>query len=588
MDNHYIKYLKYKKKYLLAGGNYKCNDNLLSIERCVDSTNGTYETIQLCEEHCLDGYKDNYIELYYLLLRITEKQIINDGIVQKIRSLCKLLFDNLVSTYDKLNETDQRILKYNIRFIISVASMLISEHFITNLDIELKSIDFNKKLKLDDDILYYLEDCYTDDLDLFLYEHDNLLKTGKSSFFYRSNLVNIGLLFKCFNDECIDKITAKSGFYYRLKIELLKNDKNLIYIYKNFQESKYNLINLLLLAYSDFDYSKIKKLYLSYLDFYYKTFIKLKLVFYNRKEYETNYIKLIDIITNSGKEYICYLSCNLPSILRFEKFEMTQILISYIGFRTNDDSFYSSSEIVLHDFIRPHNQYGRKTSYSKDEIIQLRELFKKIYKIPDHDRYIILNFIHNKNYEYYHPGLDKLSVKNILQFIIDSLLRIIRHPINYTIYRNLENLIILYLEKNKNNENFNKIVKNRGVSTQSEINPDDLYIKLGLTIIDNDVSYTLSQQELCILEEALRPLTEPYIYDELIKYINNPEYIKKYDLSNDELTKDEIKLFRIIYSSNIEKNKDVLIIILDFLYKEYNSLFTNNHIYTNIKNIYEK
>lgn len=576
-NNYYKKYLKYKHKYLLLGGNFKCNDNLVSGERCLTSTTGPHTTIELCKEHCLHEYKDNYTELFNLLLCITESKIINKEDVDKIKSLCKLLFDNLVSKYVMLNKDEQRILIFNIRFIISIASILIPDPFITKLEIGVENIDFNKELKLDHKTFYYMEDCYTNDLELFFHEYDNLLETGKSSFFYRSNLVNIALLFKCFNDRCIDKITEiiDEGFYKNLKSIL---EKKLDKIFLDFQESKYELINLLLLAYTNFDYTDVKKLYLGYIRFYYDKFPHIAYTYY---EYEKYNIEINNIIEKSGKEYICYLSCILPSTVKFERFEMTKIITSYIGLRENADRLYNSLEILIHDFIDFHQQYQRKLSYEEIELIQLRNFLLMVFNTRnDKIMEMIIEIIHNDNFE---KGGPKLSINIILQFILNKLKSLDRlFIINY-----LESLIILYLKHNDTNTLFNNLVNNRSHSInyirgESE---SELYSRLGLIQRRRITTKPLDPDELVVLENALKPLiTNKNIYDQLLKYFENNSY-KFHDISTYELSEDNIIFIKTICLNEIKKYGEAMNIILDYLYKEYNSLFTDNYIYTNFKKI---
>ena len=107
---------------------------------------------------------------------------------------------------------------------------------------------------------------------------------------------------------------------------------------------------MLLNAYLDFSYEKVKNLYIEYLDFYNKNFNNLELVITEKGKLDESNQRLTEIITSSGTTFFVYLSCNLPSKFKFQKFEVTRILISYLGFRKNNDEFYNSIEILEHDF----------------------------------------------------------------------------------------------------------------------------------------------------------------------------------------------------------------------------------------------
>ena len=224
--------------------------------------------------------------------------------------------------------------------------MLINEPFASSIP---EKIEYNKMLALDAEQFYYLEDSFTEDLDLFYSEYDNLVLSKKSKFFYRSNLVNLLILLKCFSDRCIEKIVlTKGGFYEKLHRQF--RPENFETIFRNFSLKKYEILKLLLNAYLDFSYEKVKNLYIEYLDFYNKNFNNLELVITEKGKLDESNQKLTEIITSSGTIFFVYLSCNLPSEFKFQKFEATRILISYLGFRKNNDGFYNSIDILEHDF----------------------------------------------------------------------------------------------------------------------------------------------------------------------------------------------------------------------------------------------
>jgi hypothetical protein len=428
--NHKIKYLKYKNKYLSLknqlGGKYKIDEknihHILNSKYCLEDANGEFETLDLCNNY--NSWKELYIELYYLLFEIKE---IEPKIIKKIDSLCKLLLTRLELIYSTLTKEQQRTINYDIEFIINIISMLLNDNQFTSTiteSIEDKSSasgitsikDFNKKINLDSKTFYYMEDCYTDNLELFFEEYDRLLINKKSKFFFRSNLVNLSKLFKCYTDGCIEKITATEGFYFKLKNQITPEQFDVIF--DNFGLIKKDLIKLLLESYKDFNYQKMKQLYIKYLQFYYENFQMLNLTEYQQSELENIFNKIIHIIQNSGNDYYVYLSCNIPKNYIFYRFELTRILTSFIGFRYNEDNLYNTIEIIDHDFYI-HEQYDRKLSYIDKELLDLRDMFIQLYKYCQDNKEIfnkIVAFIHNYNYEI--ATDTKLSIDKIIQRII--------------------------------------------------------------------------------------------------------------------------------------------------------------------------
>ena len=66
---YFNKYIKYKTKYLHYGGNYKSNDNILDTNRCIEDIAGMFVNLSDCETNNI--WKDNYIELYKIILKNT-------------------------------------------------------------------------------------------------------------------------------------------------------------------------------------------------------------------------------------------------------------------------------------------------------------------------------------------------------------------------------------------------------------------------------------------------------------------------------------------------------------------------------------
>jgi hypothetical protein len=604
---YYNKYIKYKTKYLQLteqnAGNYKTNDNILDTNRCIEDSTGMFTNLSDCVNNNL--WKDNYIELYNILLNIvsndkltkiselSEQNNIPNSILKKIQSLCILLIENLTLIYtDSTNSVDKRIINYNMRFIINIISMLTNETFVSSID----RVQFNKEQPLDKNQFYYLEDAFTNDLKLFFTEYDKLVKEKKSIFFYRSNLVNISILLKCFSDRCIEQISAEfpqtksTKFYNNLLSQLTPTDFELIF--KNFTMCKKYMIKLLLEAYKDFSHEKVKKVYINYLKFHHENFKNLKLVVSEKDKLDESFQRLNKIIENSGTNYFIYLSCNLASEFKFQKFEMTRILISYLGFRENNDDFYNSIDIIEHDFGDIHDQYKRKISYTDSELLELRSFLFLLYDSFKSDKSMfekILILIHNNNYEL---DITKLEINKFvdqitkqLTFQIYHVMHIIQeYIIKYKILVTQSVLsaqsvqsaqsaqLDLTTDKDKDKDEFLKLVTDENFKFRLY---DNIHVRKNkLKLLDNN--------EKTLLIKCLRKVMKVELLTEIEKFIINPAYV--INLIN-LLNENQILLIKYIITSKyiFINDFDVKYAFIEFLYKNYNTLFTNNKIYENLR-----
>ena len=575
---YYNKYIKYKTKYFQLAGNFKNNNNILDTNRCIEDSNGIFVNLSDCITSNI--WKDNYIELYNILLNVVSNpNIILNNILTKIQSLCILLFENLKMVYNNSNITnamDKRIINYNMRFIINIVSMIINEPFVSSINDKIK-IQFNKEQSLDKNNFYYLEDAFTNDLDLFFSEYDKLIKDKRSIFFYRSNIVNISILLKCFSDRCIEQLDKTNNFYNNLYEQFTSDDfKN---IHNNFNLKKYNMIKLLLESYSDFSYEKIKTLYIEYLKFYYENFNNLELVVTQKDKLEQSFQSLNEIIGKSGRDYFVYLSCNIPSEFKFQKFEATKILISYLGFRENSDNFYNSIDIIEHDFGNTHDQYKRKLSYTDDELLNLRAFLKLLYESFNLDQTMlekIITFIHISNYE---NNIDKLNIIKFIQQLSQKLIFKI-NGIN-----GINDIIVDYLET--------YLLNWPGlVNGDEEVCETNKIIEL---LKDKRFKYRLfynfqvERKKIKLLEQQDKNLLIKYI-NKVVENIGILDEIKKFLFDNTytielskELNSNQILLIKKI----IRKTNDIDIIytFTGFLYNNYTELFGNNKIYENLKTL---
>jgi hypothetical protein len=400
---YYNKYLKYKNKYLqhkniLQGGTnlegptvvesaniehkYVEIENIFDRQLCIEFTDGQYDTLKDCEEYNI--WKEQYIQLYSYLLLICN----NNGIYQ-----INILHTLCVSLFTKLNniriDYNKRLIDYNMRLLINALTILINDNSLDSLFVDYHYNNIHNKSLLE----YYMEDAYTDDIVLFYSEYNKLVDLKKSAFFYRSNLVNISILLRCFSSRCIQKIEDSDPFYSELK-EYIPVEK-----LANFESIKIDLIKHLLEAYIDFSYNKVNKLYLSFIHFTNTFEIPFKTI---NPEYKDEVIlKNITKIIESGSEYFLYLSCIIPSIVRFQKFEATKLLISYIGFKKNGDNFINPLDTINHD-LYDHNQFGRKISYTNENISFLQNFYSNLYiKFKTNSNVLngILTLIHEGLYE---------------------------------------------------------------------------------------------------------------------------------------------------------------------------------------------
>jgi hypothetical protein len=583
--NHKIKYIKYKNKYVSLknqlGGKYKIDEknihHILNSKYCLEDANGEFETLDLCNNY--NSWKELYIELYYLLFEIKE---IEPKIIKKIDSLCKLLLTRLELIYSTLTKEQQRTINYDIEFIINIISMLLNDKQFTStitesiddksspLGLQSSGItnikDFNKKINLDSKTFYYMEDCYTDNLELFFKEYDNLVLTKKSKFFFRSNLVNLSKLFKCYTDSCIENITNTEGYYFKLKNQITSEQFDVIF--DNFGLIKKDLIKLLLESYKDFDYQKIKQLYIKYLKFYYENFQMLNLTIYEINELEAFFNEIKHIIENSGNDYFIYLSCNLPSEYNFYRFELTKILISFAGFRKNQDEFYNLIALIYHEIDREvHNQFYRKLLYTNQQLLDLRDMFIKLH-IHVQDKELlqkIILFIHNNNYE---SNVDTiLSIDKIIEQIIKLIF-----IDNYCMAQIIKFGITEYTKINPNNTKLN-ILSN-----------DEFFI---IKLMMNKIFYKkklsdFTLDEKIILIDSLK-IIFPYDFLNIIQdYINSTSRNNfKINLQN-PLTPSMISLYHFIIKNKICTIFYKELLELIHFFKHYEPTKNNS----NIQNMY--
>jgi len=94
------KYVSTKFDYLQIAGNYRPQENIFDVPRCIEDDNGRYEDINICETTNI--WKDKYNDLYTILLDIVSGKTILDAYqTDIIKSLCAELMNGLNEIYMK-------------------------------------------------------------------------------------------------------------------------------------------------------------------------------------------------------------------------------------------------------------------------------------------------------------------------------------------------------------------------------------------------------------------------------------------------------------------------------------------------------
>ena len=308
-------------------------------------------------------------------------------------------------------------------------------------------IDANKDIKCCDEtdptrLKFFMEDIYTEDLDKFIEEYDNFIKTKQSSFFYKSNVANIAMLFKCYykrcfdeyikkkliNDKLIDLRTKRYGWRYLSNKNGFKNNNTNINnnekkeintsLEKNIWESfvliKKDLLTTMITAYNTCSYKDICSLYIKYLEFYsstvgifLNTVIKLFPNFFLNSKKELSESKFINVANKNTKitkrardkmysniietikqsqiqlkdTFFIYLSCSHVSEYKQARFYMTRFIDSYIGNGyVHIDVVLNTMDVIGHDFYFHGNLNRIKSTTVKDYDNINKKFIMELYK----------------------------------------------------------------------------------------------------------------------------------------------------------------------------------------------------------------
>ena len=261
---------------------------------------------------------------------------------------------------------------------------------------------------------------------------------------------------------------------------------------------------------------------------------------------------LIIQISESGTHYFVYLSCILPTEVNFMKFEMSKMLISYLGFRYNDDTFYHSVDIITHDFVIPHFQYSRKIEFEQSYIDEMRIFLLRLHRHFANKTIFenIIKFIHNTNYE------NGITVRNntFMTQIID------RCIINRT-------TLTKYMKKLFNNnfyEIFSVFQQRRALGSQSKAS-----IKQQI------------EQETASIKQQIEQKTDAKFSTEINKFIDDMDYRMNF---NTPLDPKEI-LYRYIQIPNFNDIYSFMMFLKAYGYVSIDDILLQNM--NAIKRIYD-
>ena len=219
---------------------------------------------------------------------------------------------------------------------------------------------------------FFMEDIYTDNLDLFIREYDTFTRTRQSDFFFKANLTNIAILLVRYHQRDLDD-------YFRLHDQ--SGTLDLDHISHTFDQFKTDLITVLNKAYTTCHYTDILHVYRIYLTFY-KTALGTTL----HDDIPFDFYKInadddiIQAITQETLPYYIYLSCNHSAEFRQARFYMTRIIVSHIGLKgIHSDAIISTLGCLYHDFYF-HGNLERIKKVDDELIWTNRRFILALYK----------------------------------------------------------------------------------------------------------------------------------------------------------------------------------------------------------------
>ena len=280
---------------------------------------------------------------------------------------------------DKLNKL--LIDKYNKTLISSIYYILdISIEFINPEILSFYTKFINKKIRYKN----FMEDFWKCDLQEFIKEYNNFIRTKKSYLFYKINLINFVLLL------CKLKKYEVIGF---------KKSDIREYNYKILIES---LVKALSCNYND-----IYNFYVNFLN--YILIIKLK-------NYHNN--KVLNFISNiNNNNCFLYLSLNNVKDYTYARTQYTKFCSTIVDpFIIIHETYRNISWKIGHDFIT-HHIIQRKKEFTRINQINFLIYIKLIYE--KFNNYELLNILHAFYHEQYRTyGSLNFTIKDLINQII--------------------------------------------------------------------------------------------------------------------------------------------------------------------------
>ena len=285
--------------------------------------------------------------------------------LESIQKNPKNIVEICTGLYQKHQETRdnniKRFIRYDAYFLASVATILGVEEPIAfgSTVVNTKKFDPKNEFGVSSKMNFFLEDIFSVTPEELYKENAKFEKTGVS-YLFKSNIVNISLMLMCYATRCFDM--------YFSKVESRYKDVDLDTMFTNYSKKIGNLLESLIIAYSTLTYESLKTLYINYLQFYINYIKVFKLESYIK----TNIQSILESISDSGRDYYIYLSCNLQPDFKMVHILPTKFAVSHIGFRPAHEFIFNTLDVIFHDFFfhKAVQRIKNTTSGTRDEMAQ--------------------------------------------------------------------------------------------------------------------------------------------------------------------------------------------------------------------------
>ena len=215
---------------------------------------------------------------------------------------------------------------------------------------------------------FFMEDIYTDNLNVFVQEYDAFCTTGRSAFFFKANVLNLALLLRHYHVRGFDDYFCEHS----------RGNLSVDQVHTVFQRSAPTLRQLLRQAYTTCRYTDVLALYRAYLEFYDEAvgtaLTDLNIDFYTRDEQIiAQPMRALLAAVDDGRHFT-YLSCIHAADAKQTRFYMTRILEGHIGLRAlHGGAIISTIGSLAHDFYF-HGNLARVGKLTPD-ILRLNRAF---------------------------------------------------------------------------------------------------------------------------------------------------------------------------------------------------------------------